>query len=206
MKNKIKKNVRADKSKNSFILSLKKEYSFKENLSKINVVIDLLNNKGFGPKLIEENSKNLSSTLFSFADLQYTQLDFATYLAKTKARDLGEVKNYVMKKYNTYVNEMIIKYEKTRLEIKHPSFKALLKEYRDGILLFEISDQMIWSKAIKDTTGLKNFYQANKTKWMWEDRLEVELFSSSDKKSIKKAYSLKKKGKLKNDSILNSPK
>ena len=203
LKNKIKKNVRADKSKNSFILSLKKEYSYKENLSKINVVIDLLNNKGFGPKLIEENSKNLSSTLFSFADLQFTQLDFATYLAKTKARDLGEVKNYVMKKYNTYVNEMIIKYEKTRLEIKHPSFKALLKEYRDGILLFEISDQMIWSKAIKDTTGLKNFYQANKTKWMWEDRLEVELFSSSDKKSIKKAYSLKKKGKLKNDSILN---
>ena len=162
-----------------------------------------MNNKGFGPKLIEENSKNLSSTLFSFSNLQYTQLDFATYLSKTKARDLGEVKNYVMKKYNTYVNEMIIKYEKTRLEIKHPSFKALLKEYRDGILLFEISDQMIWSKAIKDTTGLKNFYQANKSKWMWEDRLEVELFSSSDKKSIKKAYSLKKKGKLKNDSILN---
>jgi peptidyl-prolyl cis-trans isomerase SurA len=116
---------------------------------------------------------------------------------------MGDLKNYVNNKYNTFVNSKIMAFEKTRLETKYPDFKSLLKEYRDGILLFEISDQMIWSKAIKDTTGLKDFYQKNKSKWMWEDRLEIEIFSSSNKKVIKKAYALKKKGKLKNDSILN---
>jgi peptidyl-prolyl cis-trans isomerase SurA len=203
LKNKIKKNIRADISKKSFISTLKKEYLFTENLTNLKAVIDLMNNKGFGPKLIEENQEKLTSILFSFSDLNFSQYDFAKYLAKTKARDLGEVKTYVNKKYESYVNDEIIAYEKTRLEIKHPSFKALLKEYRDGILLFEISDQMIWSKAIKDTTGLKTFHQNNKTRWMWGDRLEIEIFSSANMKSIKKAYSFKKKGKLKNDSILN---
>ena len=203
LKNKIKKNVRSDISKNSFISTLKKDYSFEENLTNLNPLIDLMNNKGFGPTLIEENQKKLSSILFSFSGLKYTQYDFAKYLAKTKARDLGEVEKYVIKKYGNFVNDKIIEFEKTRLEIKHPSFKALLKEYRDGILLFEISDQMIWSKAIKDTTGLKNFHQNNKKRWMWDDRIELEIFSSDDQKSIKKAYSFKKKGKLKNDSILN---
>lgn len=203
LKIKIQKNVRGDISKNSFINKLKKEYSFKENRANLTAINQLMNNKGFGPNLINENKKNLEGILFSFADLSFSQFDFANHIAKNRAKKIGQVSSFVNKKYDQYVNDKIIAYEKTRLEAKHPDFKALLKEYRDGILLFEISDQMIWSKAIKDTTGLKKFYQENKNNWMWEDRLEIELFSSTNVKSIKKAYALKKKGKLKNDSILN---
>ena len=60
--------------------------------------------------------------------------------------------------YNKYVANEIVEFEKTQLERKHPAFKALLKEYRDGILLFDITDQKVWSKAVKDTTGLQKFY------------------------------------------------
>ena len=45
--------------------------------------------------------------------------------------------------------------------------------------------------------------EKNKSTWMWEDRLKLEIFSSTNEKTIKKAYVLKKQGKLKNDSILN---
>ena len=203
LKMKIQKNVRSEISKKTFISKLKKEYSFSENLEKLAPIYKLINNKGFGPNLVLENKKKLENVLFSFADSLYSQFDFAQHLARTKSRNMGELESYVNNKYKNYVTGKLMAFEKSRLEIKHPDFKALLKEYRDGILLFEISDQMIWSKAIKDTTGLKDFYNNNKNKWMWEDRLELEVFSSSDKKVIKKAYSLKKKGKLKNDSILN---
>ena len=60
-----------------------------------------------------------------------------------------------------------------------------MKEYRDGILLFEISDQKIWTKAIKDTLGLKNFYDENTNKWNWPNRINGEFFTAQSKKEIK---------------------
>ena len=203
LKVKIQKNIRSDISKKTFISKLKKEYSFNENRQNLNEIYKLVNNKGFSTKLVAENKKKLSKVLFSFDDSVYTQFDFADHLSTSKSRNRGELKDYVNTAYNSYVNAKLMDFEKSKLESKHPDFKALLKEYRDGILLFEISDQMIWTKAIKDTSGLKDFYSKNKSTWMWEDRLKLEIFSSTNEKTIKKAYVLKKKGKLKNDSILN---
>ena len=90
------------------------------------------------------------------------------------------------KMYDQYLNYLLIEYEKTQLPNKYPEFKALLKEYRDGILLFDISDQMIWSKAIKDTAGLKSFYEKNKAKWKYNDRVKAEIYTCDDKKTAKK--------------------
>jgi len=101
------------------------------------------------------------------------------------------------------VSNELVEYEKTQLQRKYPEFKALLKEYRDGILLFDITDQKVWSKAVKDSVGLKEFYENNKQNYIWPDRVEADIFSSNDKKIIKSAYKLAKKGKIKSDSIVN---
>jgi peptidyl-prolyl cis-trans isomerase SurA len=66
------------------------------------------------------------------------------------------------KSYKEFVDETVINYEDGNLESKYPEFRNLLKEYRDGILLFDLTDQKVWSKAVKDTAGLKAFYEKNK--------------------------------------------
>ena len=78
-----------------------------------------------------------------------------------------------------------------------------MKEYRDGILLFEISDQKIWTKAIKDTAGLKEFYSSNKDTWKWPNRISGTVFTAKSKKTINKVKSLKLKKSLSNDSIMS---
>ena len=64
--------------------------------------------------------------------------------------------------YKEFVNDSCLAYEESKLAGKYPEFKALLQEYRDGILLFDLTDQKVWSKAVKDTAGLKAFYEKNK--------------------------------------------
>ncbi len=81
------------------------------------------------------------------------------------------------------------------LETKYPEFRNLLKEYRDGILLFDLTDQKVWSKAVKDTAGLKAFYEKNKNNYLWDERAEVTTYKCADDKIAKEVRGLLKKKK-----------
>lgn len=192
LKNKIQRDVRSQKTRAQFISNLKKEYGFIEDKQLLSQY----------DESIKQNKKPTSVQLFSFANKSYNTIDFEKYLQKnrkTKTLFLDEIETI----YDRYVSNEIVEYEKTQLERKYPEFKALLKEYRDGILLFDITDQKVWSKAVKDSLGLKEFYENNKQNYIWPDRVEADIFSSNDKKIIKSAYKLAKKGKIKSDSIVN---
>ena len=43
-----------------------------------------------------------------------------------------------------------------------------MNEYRDGMLLFEISNREVWEKASKDTEGLQKFFKKNRKKYKWD--------------------------------------
>jgi peptidyl-prolyl cis-trans isomerase SurA len=92
--------------------------------------------------------------------------------------------------YDGFVNAKCLEYEESMLEIKKPDFKNLMKEYKDGILLFELMDRMVWTKAVKDTAGLETFRKNNEQKYMWGDRAEAFIFNSNDKKLNDDAYKL----------------
>lgn len=58
-----------------------------------------------------------------------------------------------------FINSQLMAYENNHLEEKHPEFRALMQEYNDGILLFNISNDMVWNKAIQDTLGLSKYFE-----------------------------------------------
>jgi peptidyl-prolyl cis-trans isomerase SurA len=71
-----------------------------------------------------------------------------------------------------------------------------MREYRDGILLFDLTDKKVWSKAVKDTVGLKVYYEANKNNYMWEERLDATIYTCKDAEIAKKVREmLAKQGK-----------
>ncbi len=76
-------------------------------------------------------------------------------------------------------------YEDSQLEKKYPEFANLYREYRDGILLFDLTDQRVWSRAVKDTAGLKNFYEKNKNNYLWEERADVTIYKCLNEKVAK---------------------
>ena len=203
LKNKIQKDARAQKTRSSFINSLKITYSLKETFDP-KTVQNILANKYFDSIEIRKNTrpKSIDKVIVDFAENQFTYKDFIVFLSNT-SKQLGKYKRdikLISKKYNQFLNLNLIEYEKTQLPLKYPDFKALLKEYRDGILLFDISDQMIWSKAIKDTSGLKLFYEKNQDTWKYPNRAKTEIYTTQDKKTAKKIYKLLSK-KIRYDSI-----
>jgi len=80
-----------------------------------------------------------------------------------------------------------------------------MQEYRDGILLFNLTDEKVWSKAIKDSLGLYNFYETNKNNYMWGKRVKATIYKCNNEKIANKVTKiLKKKAKkgYTNDDIL----
>lgn len=55
------------------------------------------------------------------------------------------------------------------LSANDSDLKNLIREYHDGLLLYEISNQLVWDKASKDDAGLAKFFKKNKKKYAWDE-------------------------------------
>ena len=94
----------------------------------------------------------------------------------------------IMSVFETFVREMAFDYEKANLEKLYPEFGHLMKEYRDGILLFEVSNKEVWEKAVADQAGLQAFFIQNKNNYVFETpRFKGALVKCIDAETAKKA-------------------
>lgn len=60
-------------------------------------------------------------------------------------------------------------YVDAHLEEKYPELRNLVREYHDGILLFDVSLREVWDKANQDTEGLAAYFKANKKNYTWDE-------------------------------------
>jgi peptidyl-prolyl cis-trans isomerase SurA len=139
----------------------------------------------------------MDKVLFSLADQTFTQGDFAMHMFKRMRPSTKRppIQVLVDELYAEYVNNSVLQYEDSQLENKYPEFRALITEYRDGILLFDLTDEKVWSKAVKDSAGLAAFYDANKSKFMWKERAGFDIYTVEDEESGKRVIKMLKKNK-----------
>lgn len=72
------------------------------------------------------------------------------------------------------------------LESKDGQLKYLVKEYHDGLLLFEISNRSVWEKAQKDVAGQRQFFAKNKKRYKWDEpRFKGMAYHVKDKQDLK---------------------
>ncbi|MCF8276010.1 MAG: peptidylprolyl isomerase [Flavobacteriales bacterium] len=177
LNSKVAKDSRSEMSTTSVLNRIKKDYGFKENRAAVDQLSSYLTDAIIEGKWNADTAKGLSAVVCEIGDKKFTQEDLANYIGthqvRRKADDL-KVVLYAM--FNQFVDENLLAYEESKLAGKYPEYKALLKEYRDGILLFDLTDDKVWSKAVKDTSGLKAFHEKNRDKFMWEKRLDAEIY------------------------------
>jgi len=193
IKKKVEKDSRAQVKRTSLVNKLKKEYQYKLNKSAFNEMKTIVNPDFIsGNWSVKENAKSLSKTIFTLEETKYTQADFAYYLLKSvrklKSKNKVQTAAFVDDSFATWSEESVIAYENNNLENKYNDFRLLMQEYRDGILLYELTDTKIWSKAVKDTTGLKEFYVANQHNYMWDKRVEAKVINCKNENIACKVY------------------
>lgn len=125
-----------------------------------------------------------TEVLFTLGDRRYTVGDFTKFLSRNtrKRMQLGRntpIAQGIEQLYADYVEARTLGYEEDQLEEKYPEFKALMREYREGILLFEVTKMKVWDKASQDTVGLEQFFTQVKGKYRWNERAVVSEYTIS---------------------------
>lgn len=194
----VNKDGRSNVSRESFIAKRKKEYNFTEDKRQLKPFTNELDSTYFTGKW--EPSKKLKSmnkVIFTLDGKDYTQSDFLAYMQKRMRprRQAKSIAQLVNDSYSNWVESSVMDYEDSRLEEKYPKFRALINEYRDGILLFDLTDQKVWSKAVKDSAGLHAYYNNHIKDFMWNERAAYDIYTVSTEKEGKKVMKMLRKGK-----------
>lgn len=214
LQTKVNKDERAKKTQDSFIAKLKKDYGFSDSYKKTAPwFIQNLDSTYFMGKW---NADKLTTdkVMFKLGKQGFTQQQFADYLEKNyrNVRN-ADSPSTVKKQYMTWQNSEILGYEEKQLERKHPDFKALMQEYHDGILLYEIMTDKVWNKAIKDSAGLRTFFEQNNDKYQWGQRYNAFVYECQNQDIANQVTAMLKSsdtissktiiGKINKDSELN---
>ncbi len=178
IKQSLNKDRRTQKSKVRFINQLKNEYKFSLDEKALDQLIAVVDTTIFQRGWKLEKAAGLNDMLLRINDKIFSQQDFAAHLHERQTnRTPEEIDVFVNRVLEAWIEKKLIEHEDSKLEEKYPEFKALMKEYHDGILLFNLMQDKIWTRAVKDTTGLKAFYDENKENYLWDDRLLLVKYS-----------------------------
>ncbi len=183
IKKKVSKDIRAKRGKQMVISRLKKEYNLTVNKKALQPFYSAFDSTLYLGKWDAAKVEGHNETLFTIADtVIFTQQDFAKSISTDGLRRIKKpLQILVDEEFNRYLERSLTNFEKSRLEDKYPEFKNLVKEYHDGILLFNLTDIIVWSKAVEDTAGLQKFYNENKNNYMWGDRVEATIYTFNKK-------------------------
>jgi len=148
-----------------------------------------------------KNAINLKNPLFKIEGMTFNQDLFTEYILKNQKNN-----NDFDMLYLDFRDICLFKYEETQLENKYPEFKILLNEYREGILLFDLTNKNVWKKAVDDSLGLSKYFANNLNKYNWDKRVDASIYKCINLATAKKVKSLLYKlnrGNINNSEILD---
>ncbi len=167
----VQRDQRSELKEVEVIKKLKEENNFKKNKDAYAI---LKSKESLSPSNFKR--KELEMPLFSISNKEFSILDFLNQYDSAKKIDLELEK---------FEKSTLIQYEENNLESKYPEYKFLRQEYKDGLLLFEIMNQKVWSKITEDTIALKKYYEEHKNDYKTEEELKIAKIVFSDTSSIK---------------------
>ena len=202
LESKIANDERAYSGQNAVVEHLKREYNLKVNTQNFDLLSEMVIKPSVSDSAFYAGNTNNSNILFTFADQKITVDAFKKYLQGEKKYLLQYGYQPYKEAFDEFQKSSILNYEKGLLASKYDSYRFLLNEYHDGLLIFDISKKEVWDKASADTIGLKSFYAQNPSKYVSALRFEGRVFACQNKAVLAEMKKFKNAPKQTLDSVI----
>jgi peptidyl-prolyl cis-trans isomerase SurA len=212
LKQQVQQNARSKVSIDALVNKVKKENNFTENKAAYLAFLSVLDSSFLQgafqvdalPKSYNKDGKRfnlLDMELFRLGNDDYTVEDFALYLQTNRHAMNMDLSAAYETEYQAWVSQSCVENQNNHLDERSAEFRDIYQEYREGILMFNRMQELVWDKANNDSMGLAKFFNENRNDYRWNDRYHVDIYYCSDAKMMKTVAKQVKKG-IQADSLL----
>ncbi len=214
IKSKILRDSRSTLIQSQVIAMQKSKFGFKENAIMVDKFKSILtqNTRNEIPAVLVEKDLQ-DSVLFYVSSQPIIIQDFLDFLAAEKMNVRSAEKENTADLYDKYLEVRLNEAEEADLLANNEEYRLLIKEYRDGILLFSLMNEHVWQKAIEDSLGQIRFFEENNLRYQWKDRVKALIVKMGQEEAIPgvrrflsdKKYQFNLEDRLENTFLADNP-
>lgn len=174
----VKNDSRAVLLEKDLIDYLKELYQFKIDQTHLAETVKMLHREEMMNQPKVDSNPETEKVVASYSDKKITSKNilehiysFANQYAFLKTDEL-----VINKALNNYSLRKLKEEYDSQLENKFPDFAHTLKEYKEGLMLFDLLEQQIWDKTATDTLALMQYYETHKEKYVQPDHFTGEVY------------------------------
>lgn len=163
----IGRDVRANYPETERLNQLKKDYHaviLPQGLDKVKTLLSSAADTESGFALLDTD-KTVVATI---GDRKFTAADVMASMKPNVRTSATDAYTTFYDAVGQLLNDRTLDYARERLIVDQPDYRNLVNEYRDGILLFEISNRNVWDRSTRDTEGLEEFFRVNRDNYKWD--------------------------------------
>ena len=168
---------------------LKEKYNLSNKNKALSYFEGLINDSYFSKSWDVPETLQKEKAFVTIGNKTYTYLDFANYLKAAQKGVNGPLppQDLIEMEYQAFLDKEVLAYHEDNLEFENEEFANILNEYREGLLLFDLMDSKIWNAVKNDTVALKKYYEGNKDKYTWPERVDAIVITSANKEYVQSA-------------------
>ena len=164
--NKLKKSSRFSIVSDSFYDFLMNRYGLSYQNNNLDYFISILDPSYFKGEWSIPESIQEEKILIKIFDKNLKYIDFATFLEDNQRKSsVTPYQKLISDQYKSFIKYNALEIYKNNLESENSDYKFVIKEYREGLLLFNLMQDKIWTVRDSDSTKLKMFFNENKNKY-----------------------------------------
>ena len=184
LEQKVKRDARSKVIRQKMLEKLKQQYTISQP-SLESVVAKIQKNDADDTWEVEASME--PQVFLKIESQEFSYRDFLDLLNKNKRSfkaSTGKSK-FISNQYALFLGNNLFQYKKNNLINENEDYANVLKEYEEGLLLFDIMENKIWKGAQLDSIGLKSYYNENTSKFKSNSKITATIARSNKKKKLK---------------------
>ena len=195
----VSRDERVKISRDALRRRMRKEFNYTENASVKEKLVAVGDNILNGEASTAEAMKN--EVLFTMQARPYRVSDFLSFVTEQRSIQRRSA-NSIDDLLSAYIDRVQMQLLEQKVMKESPDYKWLLKEYYEGILLFEIMESEVWNKAMEDTAGQRNYFNKHPGKYTAAERMVGKIYTASAKQPMEELKRMIEEGEDVNDFLV----